>query len=99
MNRKESVWTRPFPLFVTDFKFCDLQHTSIDFSLTSQLGTPLGALLEKFLDFQRGSVLTYSLDGKTVAKARRWTKPDGMERIIIEDGRSLRIASIEQTIP
>jgi len=63
------------------------------------LGTPLGGLLEKFLDPHRGSVLTYSLDGKTLAKARRWTKPDGMERILIEDSRSFRIASIEQTIP
>eukprot|EP01126_Amoeba_proteus_P064725 TRINITY_DN9091_c0_g2_i2.p1 TRINITY_DN9091_c0_g2~~TRINITY_DN9091_c0_g2_i2.p1 ORF type:complete len:262 (-),score=39.54 TRINITY_DN9091_c0_g2_i2:77-862(-) len=56
----------------------------------------LGEITEKWISPTKGSVFTFSSQGKILSKARFWTGMDHKHRAVLEDGQSNRIASLEQ---
>eukprot|EP01122_Echinamoeba_exundans_P000256 TRINITY_DN1022_c0_g1_i2.p1 TRINITY_DN1022_c0_g1~~TRINITY_DN1022_c0_g1_i2.p1 ORF type:complete len:371 (+),score=49.13 TRINITY_DN1022_c0_g1_i2:571-1683(+) len=69
------------------------------FGIVSSDGSDLGRVTERSFDEQKGIIADYHRGSKLVLKARWFRKPDGLEKIIIEDAKSNRIATIDGQKP
>jgi hypothetical protein len=96
---EEERTERSIEEFPRNFSVVEKKHTTSDgfsFHLVTEHGASMGELTERYINPEKGSILMWMYKDELLAKARQFTTVEGIEKTIIENANSQRIAKTER---